>query len=119
MIYIPEIYPDNCFPDENNDIKSNSPGELFLENYERVDIVEESKNKKPKSLDELFLDKVKKCVRIANLTCLNNEVTTAKQPGHGINPFIGMFADEPELIDDVLESAMKARETQPFRANDE
>jgi len=31
------------------------------------------------------------------------------------NPFLGMFADEPELIDEALESAMKAREEHPLR----
>ena len=29
--------------------------------------------------------------------------------------FLGLFADEPELIDQVVEAAMRAREEQPLR----
>jgi hypothetical protein len=32
------------------------------------------------------------------------------------DPILGMFAQEPELIDQVLGSAMAARETHPLRA---
>jgi hypothetical protein len=32
------------------------------------------------------------------------------------DPILGMFAQEPELIDQVLESAMTARETHPLRS---
>jgi len=31
------------------------------------------------------------------------------------DPFLGMFAHEPELIDQIIESAMKAREEHPMR----
>jgi hypothetical protein len=31
------------------------------------------------------------------------------------DPYLGMLADEPELIDQVIESAMKAREEHPLR----
>ena len=31
------------------------------------------------------------------------------------DPLLGMFADEPEVIDQVLESAMMAREAHPLR----
>ena len=31
------------------------------------------------------------------------------------DPLLGMFAEEPELIDQVLASVMKARETHPLR----
>lgn len=31
------------------------------------------------------------------------------------DPWLGMLADEPDLADFVLESAMTARETQPLR----
>jgi hypothetical protein len=30
-------------------------------------------------------------------------------------PLLGMFADDPELIDQVMESAMMAREAHPLR----
>ena len=33
----------------------------------------------------------------------------------GDEPFLGMFADEPELIDQVMESVMMAREAHPLR----
>ncbi len=32
------------------------------------------------------------------------------------DPFLGMFRDEPELIDEVTHSAMKARERDSLRA---
>lgn len=32
------------------------------------------------------------------------------------DPILGMFAHEPELIDQVVESALAARERDPFRA---
>ena len=35
------------------------------------------------------------------------------------DPFLGMFADEPALIDLVVESALEARETHPLRYVDE
>ena len=31
------------------------------------------------------------------------------------DPLLGMFADEPEIIDQVVESAMMARELHPLR----
>lgn len=33
----------------------------------------------------------------------------------GDEPFLGMFADEPELINQVMESVMMAREAHPLR----
>lgn len=32
-------------------------------------------------------------------------------------PFLGMFSSEPELVDQVMELAMKAREEHPMRQN--
>jgi hypothetical protein len=37
----------------------------------------------------------------------------------GDEPFLGMFADEPELIDQVMESVMMAREAHPLRQSNE
>jgi len=34
-------------------------------------------------------------------------------PAH--DPLLGLFADEPELMDEIVESAMKDRETRPLR----
>jgi hypothetical protein len=31
------------------------------------------------------------------------------------DPLLGMFADEPELMDQVIEAALSARETDPLR----
>lgn len=31
------------------------------------------------------------------------------------DPFIGMFAEEPELIDQIVANAMQSRETTPLR----
>jgi hypothetical protein len=33
-------------------------------------------------------------------------------------PFLGMFADEPDLMDRVIESTMTARESHPLRRSD-
>ncbi len=32
------------------------------------------------------------------------------------DPFLGMFKDEPELVDEVTRSAMEARERHPLRS---
>lgn len=34
------------------------------------------------------------------------------------NPSLGLFADEPELVDEIMEGVYIARETHPFRAGD-
>jgi hypothetical protein len=34
------------------------------------------------------------------------------------DPFLGLFADIPELMDQIVEEAMVARERYPFRATD-
>jgi hypothetical protein len=34
------------------------------------------------------------------------------------DPILGMFAQEPELMDDVVAEAMKARESDPLRQRD-
>lgn len=33
----------------------------------------------------------------------------------GKDPVLGMFSDEPELVDEVIEAAMSAREEHPLR----
>jgi len=35
--------------------------------------------------------------------------------GTSDDPFLGMFADEPELVDQIIESTMTAREAHPLR----
>lgn len=34
------------------------------------------------------------------------------------DPLLGLFADEPTLLDQVVEQAMQTRETQPLRRTD-
>jgi predicted DNA-binding antitoxin AbrB/MazE fold protein len=38
---------------------------------------------------------------------------TSPQPAH--DPILGLMADDAELLDEIVEEAMRARETQPFR----
>ena len=40
-------------------------------------------------------------------------------PGEGEDSMIGLFADEPDLIDEVCRMAMEDRATRPLRASDE
>jgi len=37
------------------------------------------------------------------------------KPISSVDTMLGMFADEPELLDEVVESAMQARERDPLR----
>jgi hypothetical protein len=37
------------------------------------------------------------------------------KPTSSVDTMLGMFADEPELLDEVVESAMQARERDPLR----
>lgn len=37
-------------------------------------------------------------------------------PAGSDDPYLGMFADEPDLVDSMLESAMRASETHALRA---
>lgn len=40
----------------------------------------------------------------------------AKEPDRPADPLLGLMADEPELLDAVVEAAMSARQTHPLRA---
>jgi predicted DNA-binding antitoxin AbrB/MazE fold protein len=44
------------------------------------------------------------------------EVTSAKAPP--ADPILGLMADEPQLLDEVVEAAIVARESHPLRAAD-
>jgi len=35
-----------------------------------------------------------------------------------VDPFLGMFADEPEMVDGLVQQAMLARESTPLRLNE-
>jgi hypothetical protein len=64
-------------------------------------------------LDERTLARVRQLAeyrRIAPEDLIQEMVTRAMS-----DPFLGMLADEPELIDQVTEEAMRAREEHPLR----
>lgn len=43
----------------------------------------------------------------------DQQPTAAMNPG--MDPILGMFGDDPQLIDEVVEEAMKIREERPWR----
>ena len=70
-------------------------------------------------LDEKTLDRALKLAarQHSTLEALIAEIIglLAADPGSG-DPLIGMFSQEPDLMDQVIDSAMKARETDALRA---
>lgn len=42
---------------------------------------------------------------------------TAASPGPAGNSVIGLWADEPEAVDPMIEGVLQERETRPLRAN--
>ena len=48
---------------------------------------------------------------------LSHTLTTSDSL-HPENPSLGLFADEPELIDEIMEGVYRAREQHPFRAGE-
>jgi Protein of unknown function DUF104 len=46
------------------------------------------------------------------------EVNSSKVQCLPADPLLGLMADEPNLLDEVVEAAMVARETHPLRAAD-
>lgn len=71
-------------------------------------------------LEQRILDRVRRLARARH--CQIEEVfadaieripPAAEAPA---DPFLGMFRDEPELIDEVSRSAMEARERHPLRS---
>jgi len=55
--------------------------------------------------------------RLAILNVLRTESASRPPSGAagGQNPLVGLLADEPDLADAILQSAMAARETRPLR----
>jgi hypothetical protein len=71
-------------------------------------------------LDEQTMQRARRLAetRRCTLEQLLTEIIERLGPGTTTDDvFQGMFAQEPELIDDVVESAMHARETDPLRHN--
>lgn len=48
-----------------------------------------------------------------------DDATKQKTKALRSDPIWGMFADEPELVDRIIEAAMEAREKHPLRLTDE
>jgi predicted DNA-binding antitoxin AbrB/MazE fold protein len=46
------------------------------------------------------------------------EASSAKEPRAPVDPLLGLMADEPELLDEVVEEAMAARESHPLRSEE-
>lgn len=51
-------------------------------------------------------------VRVGNLTV---ELRNVTEPSEAVPALWGLFADEPELMDEICEGAMEARERDPLR----
>jgi len=72
-------------------------------------------------LDEQTLERARRVamLRRSTLEALIKEIIDLLAVAEGTgDPIVGMFAQEPELIDQVLDSAMKAREKHPLRSSD-
>jgi hypothetical protein len=54
-------------------------------------------------------------VRVGDLTV---ELRIMAEPPAGARSVLGLFGNEPELIDEVCEEAMQARERDPLRRTD-
>jgi len=52
----------------------------------------------------------------AEVTGVLHEKNGAGDKPTAVDPLLGLMADEPELVDEVVEDAMVARESHPFRA---
>jgi hypothetical protein len=69
-------------------------------------------------LDEQSLERACRIAKIRHRTLeeLIQEIISQLGEDEAANdPFLGMFAHDPELVDQVIESVMKAREEHPLR----
>ncbi len=69
-------------------------------------------------LDETVMERARQLAQAQGATVetvLTDIITRGVAAGDG-DPWLGMFADEPELLDDVVASAMTARERDALRA---
>jgi hypothetical protein len=70
-------------------------------------------------LDEQTADRVQRLAAERQITpeeLIRDLVAQADEPAPVKDPFLGLLADEPELIEQIVEEAMTARERYPFRA---
>jgi len=72
-------------------------------------------------LDEHTLELARRAAEARHLTleALMQEIVRLLANSETEDPIVGMFAEEPELLDQVLESATSARERDPLRLPDE
>ena len=69
-------------------------------------------------LDEQTVERALKLAASRQCTLeelIKEVVERLEAPDAASEPFLGMFADEPDLIDQVMVSTMMARETHPLR----
>jgi hypothetical protein len=69
-------------------------------------------------LDEQTLERAWRIAKIRHRTLeelIQEIISQLGEAEAASDPFLGMFAHEPELVDQVIESAMKAREEHPLR----
>lgn len=72
-------------------------------------------------LDKQTLERAQRVatLRRSTLEALIKEIIDLLAGAEGTgDPIVGMFAQEPELMDQVLDSAMRARETDSLRLSD-
>jgi hypothetical protein len=72
-------------------------------------------------LDEQTAGRVQRLAAVRQITpeeLIRELVTQAEEAAPVKDPFLGLLADEPELIEQIVEEAMIARERYPFRAQD-
>jgi len=69
-------------------------------------------------LDEQTLERARRVARLRRSTLealIKEIIALLALVEEADDPIMGMFAQEPELIDQVVESAMAAREADPLR----
>jgi hypothetical protein len=72
-------------------------------------------------LDEQTLEQARKLAAARHVSVeelLKEALSRLSVPRAADDPITGMFADEPELLDQIVEEAMQARERVPFRLSD-
>jgi hypothetical protein len=72
-------------------------------------------------LDEQTLEQARELAAARHVSVedlLREALSHLSAPPAEDDPITGMFADEPELLDRIVEEAMQARERDPFRLSD-
>jgi hypothetical protein len=82
--------------------------EAFPRDYEEINKAISSARD---NLPELVRQRMEQAIEIERIVREGRQKLFSSRP----DPFLGMCADEPELIDQITESAMQAREQHPLR----